>query len=87
MLLEVSGLTRRFGGLTALSDVSFNVAAGDILGIFGPNGSGKTTLLNVISGTFPPTAGTTYGLIQATVIRSDAEPPGQAWDLQQGWLA
>lgn len=58
MLLEVSGLTRRFGGLTALSDVSFNVAAGDILGIFGPNGSGKTTLLNVISGTFPPTAGT-----------------------------
>jgi branched-chain amino acid transport system ATP-binding protein len=58
VLLEVSSLTRRFGGLTALSDVSFNVAAGDILGIFGPNGSGKTTLLNVISGTFPPTAGT-----------------------------
>ena len=57
MLLEVIGLTRRFGGLTALSEVSFEVAAGEILGIFGPNGSGKTTLLNVISGTFPPSAG------------------------------
>lgn len=57
MLLEVAGLTRRFGGLTALSEVSFEVAAGEILGIFGPNGSGKTTLLNVISGTFPPSAG------------------------------
>jgi branched-chain amino acid transport system ATP-binding protein len=58
VLLEVSGLTRRFGGLAALSDVSFEVAAGEILGIFGPNGSGKTTLLYVISGTFPPSAGT-----------------------------
>jgi ABC-type branched-subunit amino acid transport system ATPase component len=57
VLLEVAGLTRRFGGLTALSEVSFEVAAGEILGIFGPNGSGKTTLLNVISGTFPPSAG------------------------------
>lgn len=57
MLLEVIGLTRRFGGLTALSEVSFEVAAGEILGIFGPNGSGKTTLLNVISGIFPPSAG------------------------------
>ena len=58
MLLEVSGLSRRFGGLTALADVSFGIAAGEILGIFGPNGSGKTTLLNVISGTFPPSSGT-----------------------------
>jgi branched-chain amino acid transport system ATP-binding protein len=58
VLLEISGLTRRFGGLAALSDVSFGIAAGEILGIFGPNGSGKTTLLNVISGIFPPSAGT-----------------------------
>ena len=57
MLLEVIGLTRRFGGLAALSEVSFEVASGEILGIFGPNGSGKTTLLNVISGIFPPSAG------------------------------
>jgi branched-chain amino acid transport system ATP-binding protein len=57
VLLEVLGLTRRFGGLVALSEVSFDIASGEILGIFGPNGSGKTTLLNIISGTFPPSAG------------------------------
>jgi ABC-type branched-subunit amino acid transport system ATPase component len=57
VLLEVEGLTKRFGGLTAVSAVSFAVGAGDILGIFGPNGSGKTTLLNLISGIMAPTAG------------------------------
>jgi branched-chain amino acid transport system ATP-binding protein len=49
-LLALEGLTKRFGGLTAVSDVSFAVAAGDLLGIIGPNGAGKTTLFNVISG-------------------------------------
>ncbi|MBN1417614.1 MAG: ABC transporter ATP-binding protein [Planctomycetes bacterium] len=56
-LLEVRGVTRRFGGLTALEDVSFTAAEGEILAIIGPNGAGKTTLFHVISGFLPPTAG------------------------------
>jgi branched-chain amino acid transport system ATP-binding protein len=56
-LLEVQGLTRRFGGLTAVSDVSFSVEAGEIFGIIGPNGAGKTTLFNVIAGHYRPSAG------------------------------
>ncbi len=58
LLLEVTGLTRRFGGLTAVSDVSFSVVKGEIFGIIGPNGAGKTTLFNVIAGHFLPSAGT-----------------------------
>jgi branched-chain amino acid transport system ATP-binding protein len=57
VLLEVRHLTKRFGGLTAVSDISFGLREGDIVGVFGPNGSGKTTLLNLISGVYPPTAG------------------------------
>lgn len=57
MLLEVRHLTKRFGGLTAVSDMSFALDEGDIVGIFGPNGSGKTTLLNLISGLYAPSAG------------------------------
>jgi branched-chain amino acid transport system ATP-binding protein len=56
-LLEVQGLTRRFGGLTAVSNVSFAVSQGEIFGIIGPNGAGKTTLFNVIAGHFRPSAG------------------------------
>ncbi|MGH8764205.1 MAG: ABC transporter ATP-binding protein [Burkholderiales bacterium] len=50
-------LTRRFGGLTAVADVSFGIGKGEIVGIFGPNGSGKTTLLNLVAGLMPPTSG------------------------------
>lgn len=57
MFFEVSGLTKRFGGLTAVADMSFSIARGEIVGIFGPNGSGKTTLLNLIAGIYPPTDG------------------------------
>ena len=56
-LLAVSGLTIRFGGVTALQDVSFEVARGAICGLIGPNGAGKTTLFNCISRLYDPGAG------------------------------
>lgn len=52
-LLELDGVTKLFGGLTALSEVNLHVSAGEIVGLLGPNGSGKTTLFNVITGMYP----------------------------------
>lgn len=53
MIAEVRNVTKRFGGLTAVNNVSFGLERGEILGIIGPNGAGKTTLLNIMSGFFP----------------------------------
>jgi len=57
-LLEVDRLARRFGGITAVDDISFRVEAGEILGVIGPNGSGKSTLFNCILGQLSPSGGT-----------------------------
>ncbi len=56
-LLEVKGLTKHFGGLAAVKDLSFSVGKGQIAGLIGPNGAGKTTAFNTISGAFAPTRG------------------------------
>jgi branched-chain amino acid transport system ATP-binding protein len=55
--LEIQHVTRRFAGLVAVSNVSFTLQSGEILGIIGPNGAGKTTLISLISGTLDPTSG------------------------------
>lgn len=57
-LLEVQSLTKAFGGLVAVNNMSLSVSAGNILGLIGPNGSGKTTLLNLIAGTIRADSGT-----------------------------
>jgi len=56
-MLSVSGLTRRFGGFTAVNAVDFELAEGEILGLIGPNGSGKSTTFNLIAGALAPTRG------------------------------
>ena len=56
-LLEVSGLTKRFGGLVAVKDIGFTINAGEILGLIGPNGSGKSTVMKCIMGIERPNAG------------------------------
>lgn len=57
MFFEAQNLTKRFGGITAVSDLSFAIEREEIVAIFGPNGSGKTTLLSLIAGVVRPTAG------------------------------
>ncbi len=57
MILEAKNVTKRFGGLVAVDNVSFGVKEGEIFGIIGPNGAGKTTLFNVISGFYKPDGG------------------------------
>jgi len=56
-VLEVKNLVKRFGGFTAVNDVTFKVDQGEILGLIGPNGSGKSTIFNMLSGTLAPTSG------------------------------
>src|SRR6478672_7431923 len=56
-MLEVNGLTKRFGGLVAVKDLSFSIRGGEILGLIGPNGSGKSTAMRTVMGVDPPTSG------------------------------
>jgi branched-chain amino acid transport system ATP-binding protein len=60
IILSTSGLTKNFGGLIAVNDVSLKVERGSIKAIIGPNGSGKTTFFNLITGVFPPSSGRIY---------------------------
>ena len=57
-MIQVQGLTRRYGDTVAVSGLSFSVQEGEIVGFLGPNGAGKTTTMNMITGCLRPTAGT-----------------------------
>jgi branched-chain amino acid transport system ATP-binding protein len=57
-LLQLGGVTKRFGGLAAVDDLSFSLQKGEILGVIGPNGAGKSTMVNLVGGSMAPTAGT-----------------------------
>jgi len=59
-MLRLNGITKVFGGLTALEDVSFSMSAGSITGIIGPNGAGKTTLFNIVTGLYAQTTGEVF---------------------------
>ena len=56
-MIEVQNVTKRYGPLTAVNDVSFRVESGQILGFLGPNGAGKTTTMRILTGCIPPTEG------------------------------
>ncbi len=57
-LIEIERLTKRFGAFTAVDDISFSVARGEVLGFLGPNGAGKSTTMRILAGFMPPTSGT-----------------------------
>lgn len=59
-VVDVRGVSVRFGGLTAVADVSFTIAPGEVVGLMGPNGAGKSTLFNAVTGVVPPTEGQVF---------------------------
>ena len=80
-ILELHAISRVFGGLTAVSELSFQVSEGEIRGLIGPNGAGKTTTFNVISGFYPPSAGSVIyrgrdisGMRTSAIARSLVSP-------------
>ena len=56
-MLEIKGLTKHFGGLTAVTEFDMSIYSGEVVGLIGPNGAGKTTMFNLITGFIPPTKG------------------------------
>ena len=80
MLIEIAGLTKRFGSFTAVDNVSFNVARGEVLGFLGPNGAGKSTTMRMLAGFMIPTAGT------ARICGHDVQTDGVAARRVLGFL-
>jgi energy-coupling factor transporter ATP-binding protein EcfA2 len=76
-VLSVQGLTKRFGGFTAVAKVSFELEEGEILGLIGPNGSGKTTLINCISGSLRNEAGSIHFLPRASRRKANGWSPAR----------
>ncbi len=80
-LLEIDGISKRFGGLLALTDVSFNVIEGEILGLIGPNGAGKTTMFNCIAGVYKPTSGNLVFTRDEKSLRINGRKPEKMTEL------
>ena len=80
VLIEIEGLTKRFGGFTAVDHVSFSVSRGEVLGFLGPNGAGKSTTMRMLAGFMIPTAGT------ATICGHDVQTDGVAARRLLGFL-
>ncbi|MEW5774359.1 MAG: ABC transporter ATP-binding protein [Thermodesulfobacteriota bacterium] len=80
-LLKVDGVSKRFGGLMALADVSFEVRPGEILGLIGPNGAGKTTMFNCIAGVYKPTSGDITFAGKDGVVRVNGFKPERMTEL------
>lgn len=74
-ILEVNGLTRNFGGLAALSNVDLQLDHGELVGLIGPNGAGKTTAFNLLTGVYPPSAGTITFTPDQTAIELGGRKP------------
>ena len=68
MVLEIKNITKNFGGISALKDVSFTIKQGEIYGLIGPNGAGKTTMFNLITNIFEPTSGEIIFLMKKTLL-------------------
>lgn len=68
--IRVEGLTKKYGTVSALSDVAFSIQPGEILGLIGPNGAGKTTLFECLAGVLPPTSGVIFIHGQPLTVRS-----------------
>ena len=79
-LIEIAGLTKRFGSFTAVNDVSFSVARGEVLGFLGPNGAGKSTTMRMLAGFMVPSAGT------ARICGHDVQTGGVAARANLGFL-
>ena len=80
VLIEIEGLTKRFGAFTAVDNVTFNVAKGEVLGFLGPNGAGKSTTMRMLAGFMIPTAGT------ARIMGHDVQTDGVAARTVLGFL-
>ena len=76
--LEVRGLSKSFGGIHAVKDISFDVRPGEIVGLIGPNGAGKTTCFNLITGFYTPTAGQVRYAARTSPARSPSGWRGAA---------
>src|SRR5438034_10363733 len=74
-LLHVTGLSKRFGSIAALADVSFHVREGEVLGLIGPNGAGKSTLFECLAGVLPGDSGTIRAGGRPVGARERSSPP------------
>jgi len=79
--ITVAGLSRRFGNLTAVDEVSFEVRRGTIFGLLGPNGSGKSTIIRMLCGVLPPSAG------DASVLGHDIRTDSEAIKRRIGYMS